>query len=372
MNKIKNMKRRVAVLSAGLDEVRRGYETHQKLLFEHLNVEEEVSVTLFKRNGRKKYLNEVVLHSPGRNSIIAKIMGAFSESSSFWEKVFFTLYFLFNQKVLNKQFDVIFVIEPGVGRLLNKLSSLLVGKPHIVYTHGISDAPQYYFWFVDEIIEVNPENYKLAIEEKNETKSIDLIPHFISKPTNHPSENEINNFVSNLGLNGKRIILCVGVIQRDIKRVDYVIEEVSKLDESWALLLVGDVIESDLILRGEQVLKGRFSQVSLPYNDMNLAYLSASLMVFASYNEGFGYVTIEAMAFGLPMLLPQKPMYEWILKDSESCIPMKESGDLANKIKTLCNENWLKTKSQANLKLIDEYYSWDAVRVKYLDIIRRR
>ena len=109
-----------------------------------------------------------------------------------------------------------------------------------------------------------------------------MIPHFVASPTIFFADEKIASFLGKLGLEGKKIVVCVGVIQRAIKRVDYVIEEIAALDDSWALVLCGDVVEPELIELAKLRLGGRVAQVSLPHEEMGMIYQAADLLVFAS------------------------------------------------------------------------------------------
>ena len=115
----------IAVLCSGLDDTHRGYETHQRMLFDALYKSfPDENIILYKRSGYKTR-SEIPLGSPSRKTLICKMLGRLTESNSYWENFFFSLFFVIYYILFKPNIHTILVIEPGVSRTLGKLLKLL-------------------------------------------------------------------------------------------------------------------------------------------------------------------------------------------------------------------------------------------------------
>ncbi len=172
-----------------------------------------------------------------------------------------------------------------------------------------------------------------------------------------------------LGVENRRVLLAVGIIERNIKRIDYVVEEMAMLDESWCLVLVGKVIDSELFESAKIKLGSRFFQMELRNDEMSKAYNCADAFVMASYNEGFGYVILEAMAHRLPIILPDTDKHAWILKSDRDCIDMRTPGTLAAHLDASYSASWFNEVGQKNHNVYKENYTWEKVKSLYFTAI---
>ena len=104
---------------------------------------------------------------------------------------------------------------------------------------------------------------------------------------------------------------------------------VSALIESKRVLdgirAVASTSEAHLVLAGdgplrqqardlaEQLLPGRFTQLTVPADDMPSLYRAADAFLHLSFNESFGNVFLEAWASGLPIVAHDSERLRWIL-----------------------------------------------------------
>lgn len=365
---------RVAVLCTGLDSKLRGYETHQRTLFDCLTGE-DIDVTLYKRDGSTIKGKEIALHTPSHRSIISKLASKFYDTPLQCQMAFFAVIFVTHTVIARNKFDYIMIIEPGLLRVLHKMRKCLPGKPKLVYTHGINNHPKYYYQYCDEIIEVSEPAYEVTEEFKKVQDSqpgIWLIPHFIQEEKfSNPEmkDSKLEELKQNLGIKTEKVLLHVGVVCRKPKNVDYIINEFSNVPDNWTLLLVGSVLDNDLLELGYEKFGERLVHVTFPRDEMWIPYSIADLLVFASTEEGFGLVIIEALACDLPLLLPDIPLYRWIIKDNERMLYPLSKGALAKKI----NSDFLKTtdKNESNKDIFINHYSWTSVKPLYAELLRK-
>ena len=369
--------RKVAVLCTGLDSKLRGYETHQRTLFDCL-YSEGIDVTLYKRDGHTFKAKEVALHTPSHRSLLSKLFSKIYDTPLQCQMAFFAVAFVVHTALLRNKFDHIMIIEPGLLRVIHKLKRYLPGNPRLVYTHGINDGPEYFYKYCDDIIEVSKPAYNLTKEfhERNKyTPNIWLIPHFLKEDTfiKHEVNNlEIEKLRDGLGIRTEKVLLHVGVICRKPKNVGYILDEFSLLPDNWTLLLVGNVLDSDLLELGYKKFGNRVIQITFPREQMWIPYSIADALVFASTEEGFGIIIIEALAFNLPVLLPDIPLYRWIIKDNENLLYELKEGSLSKKIieKNIGYSNQIEP-NNSNRDIVLDHYSWTAVKPQYSELLNK-
>jgi glycosyltransferase involved in cell wall biosynthesis len=83
------------------------------------------------------------------------------------------------------------------------------------------------------------------------------------------------------------------------------------------------VVAGDGPLRGElkkladEILPGRFRQLTLPAAEMPALYRCADAFMHLSIDESFGNVFVEAMASGLPIVAYDTPRTRWIIGEAD-------------------------------------------------------
>lgn len=365
---------KIAILCTGLDSKLRGYETHQRTLFDSLS-NEQLDVTLYKRDGVYIRKKEVSLHTPSYKSVLSKIFSRFYDSPLQCQMAFFGVAFVLCASITRKNFTHIMIIEPGLLRIIYKLKRFLPGTPKLVYTHGINDSPKYYFKYCDHIIEVSQPAYEITktySKKQSSCPNIWLIPHFIKDSDFYETENRKfskKHLRSSLGIKTEKVLLHVGVICRKPKRVDYIFEEFGQLPENWTLLLVGNIVDGDLLSCGHQKYGDRLVQVTLPRGDMWIPYSISDMLAFASTEEGFGIVIIEALSNNLPILLPDVSLYRWIVKENESLLYPLKAGSLADKILSEESESRDQDEKEGfGRKVVFESYTWSSVKRRYQEL----
>lgn len=370
---------RVAVLCSGLDSVLRGYESHTRHLFENLKRDQpRWDLYLFKRDGTPRK-DEIVLRVPDRDSPlvgrltqvrsltrIPQILDA--RSRYYWEHVFFSARFVAWTARRKLAFDRILTIEPMVAAHVHKARRLLPGSPLTIYTHGLSLSPRHYVHIADRVHEVSIENFERARAEAGSERRLRLIPHFL--PDEAPPPMTRPEARRRLGVRTEKVLLSVGVLQRQPKRMDYVIEEASRLGPEWSLLLAGPPEEPELITLGKRRLGDRFVHHLLPRERIAEAYQAADLFVLGSLEEGFGLVILEAMRAGVPPIVHDRPLFRWVVKSTGACVDLAEPGALAAFVESFGSQPaWREAQSRKSREAFLMHYTWDALRREYEELI---
>ena len=105
-------------------------------------------------------------------------------------------------------------------------------------------------------------------------------------------------------------------------------------------------------------------------NDKKYLYNLASLLIFSSYYEGFGFPPLEALACGCPVITASNSSLSEIVGDYSTLINPYDISSIAKTIEQHCLnkiDNNIFLKKFANIK---EKYSWDKCAQKYLDLFK--
>ena len=160
------------------------------------------------------------------------------------------------------------------------------------------------------------------------------------------------------------IILCVGALTKT-KRINLVIEAVSKLEDASLLIVGKGEEEKSLQELGNRLLKGRFRIVSFPYEKMPEVYRVADVFTLVSEPfHSFENVLVEAMATNLPVVANDDPIRREIVGDGGLLVNPNNIEEYVNALKSALETNWgNKPREQA------KKFDWDIISQKYIKLI---
>jgi glycosyltransferase involved in cell wall biosynthesis len=322
---------RVAIACPGVGLVQRGYERMIDDLYRLL--EGELDVTLFMGGGatgeRKKI--PVFLPRNGRFLRMFPIHRVVGRTTIHAECMTFALGML--PYLREGRFDVVHCIDPPLARILYKLRRLGGMRFRLLFTHACSMPPSNYPP-VDHVQEVAQVTYDQALQGGLDPRAMTLLPVGM-----YPEYFEVAKSKEELRREYRVpaqtfLILSVAAINRNQKRIDYLIDEAAKLEGDFLLWLDGslDQGDPDLVEYARSRLGGRCRITQVPSSKVGELYRMADVMAHTAAFEAFGLSIVEAASTGLPVLVDDAPHFRWLLPNREAWVGMGAPGALAERL----------------------------------------
>lgn len=357
---------RVAIACPGVGLVQRGYERYFLDIFN--SVKEDIDITLYKGGGERTETEKVLTFVP-RNGSLVKIFPVhklFNRTHYHSECGSFALALLF--QLMKEDYDIVHCIDPPLTRLLFRLRSLFRMKFKILHTHGCDMDPND-FPGADHTQHVSQARYIEAAECGLPEEHMSLVPVGF-----HPERFEVNATRDELrrsyGVNQDTfVILCIAAIDRRQKRLDYLIEEVSRLDGDYLLWLDGslDHGDPDLIDLAKDTLGDKCRVTRVDSDKVGELHRLADVMVLCSLDESFALAIVEGAGNGTPVLTHNSPHFRWLLPKPESLLDMSREGALTERLATLMSRR----EELDKLKCSEEIrarYDWKNLKKDYVDL----
>lgn len=320
---------KIALVSTGLGRVLRGFESFTESLFESLRkYAPHVDVTLFQGGGRSGE-RRVVVPNFHRYDAPARWFGY--EKGNLLEKRSFAL--ALYPLLRWGHYDIVHYNEPVMGSALYHLRRIFGGKYKLLYCAGSTWSPAHYHHRSDFAQLLTEPAYDEARKFGIPANRLFLIPYGLNPEEFSPcSRIQRREIRFELGIpQDSKAILTVAIIDRQTKRIDYLIRELSAVERPVWLLVAGQrTNESDSLEReASRLLNGRCRFVSWPREKIPFLYGAVDLFVLSSLVEAFGLVIIEAMLSGLPVIIHNGPVFKWISEGTSAILTdMSVEGNL--------------------------------------------
>lgn len=158
---------------------------------------------------------------------------------------------------------------------------------------------------------------------------------------------------------GNEMILVVGVLQTR-KNTLGALRALARLPKNYQMILAGgNGHGSDVIYAGlrSDTIAGRVTQIGHASRDeLSTLYQSASVLLFPSFEEGFGLPVLEAMAWGLPVVTSGTSSLPEVGGDSAAYVDPNNPDDMAARVRQVVeNEPLRKNMIEAGLRRAREF-----------------
>jgi glycosyltransferase involved in cell wall biosynthesis len=222
---------------------------------------------------------------------------------------------------------------------------------------AVSDDAEFRFFDCDGLVCTNPDYF----ERNRQRYRCALIPNGVDLARFAPGPGERER----LGLPDGPLVLMVSALIES-KNVGDGIRAVAQVPGA-TLVVAGDGPLRDRMKKlADDVLPGRYRQITLAAADMPALYRSADVFMHLSTNESFGNVFVEAMASGLPTVAFDTPRTRWIIGD-DGFFP-QDSGPnaIASAIGRALNRPTVST----HLRDRAEAFGWPAIGAQYAQFFK--
>ena len=346
-----------------------GTETHIRDLMEQfLKKGHEVAVLTRSGPELSDHPSRIKIHRVGKNwgesdHSYEDIFRLYFHTGLFIIKSFFHLLYLIF--IGNERFDVIsvhFVTEAKVARLVRFLFKI----PYVFVLEGYTHL---------EAEEAKLANQAIAISghEVDETfKNHGYKPLYLPKGKNE---------IFNLDVDGceirerylddfEKLIIAVGRVEsrKDYPTLVKVAQILKNEGKRYRFLIVGDGIDfqkiknliKDAGLENEVIMLGPLANSKLP-----AYYRACDLFFLPTLYEGFGYVFVEAMACGLPVVSTTAGAVPEVVGRAGILESPKDATSMARAIEKILTDGKFYETLKTKAKEISDFYDWNRLIVEY-------
>ena len=360
---------RVFLPCTGLGRESRGFETFTRECEAALRGDASLAITVFGGGGALEAREREVWNLP-RSGSTARLIGAvlgrdpyFVEQASFFAGLLSTL-------IAGKP-DVVYFADVNLGNACWHWRRLTgQGYRLLYYNGGATTRP---FTRCDLVQQVSPEHLASALARGEAADRQVLLPHgvAIERAYRAVTAAERSALREWLGVpEHGPLVISVGMLDRAVKRMDYVIAEVARMTSRPHLLLLGAETGDTAALRAQagELLGGRCTIRTLARDEVRKAYRAADAFVLASLREGFGIAQVEALDAGLPCVAHDTPTSAYVLGPHGVRAQLRESGALAPILDRVIAAG--AGDARARHDWASATFSWDRLAPRYSELLR--
>ncbi len=356
----------------GVGILNRGIESFFREAFDGLKNTPGLDAVLVKGAGSPLPDEHVAWCIP-RTGWLAKLLGRLTGRNGYvieqWSS-FFSVALL----IRKLRPEVIFYSDSNLGFLLYRFRKQ-IGVPFtLLFSNGGPCRPP--FVRRDFVQQVAPLYLEEALDFGEDPRRHVLVPYGIGIPDQITLKTEKATIRHQLGLPvDRQIVLSVGWIAREHKRMHYVIEEVARMPEPRPFLqMLGAIDEKSpeiIELAETQLGSGNYAIKSVPYSEVSRYYQAVDCFVLGSLKEGFGRVYLESLLHGLPTIGHRHPVIEYVLGDVGILADLSQAGVLSNVLaETLAKPN-SQEDAERRWRSVRDRFSWEKLAPQYLEMFHR-
>ncbi len=354
---------KVALLCSGLGHVARGHEVFAQGLFDLL--QDALDITLLKGGGAVDTRQWVVPNVPRNSPLLDHIH---VPQRSRWAAALReqerqrieheTFAYAAIGPLLHGGFQVLHCLEQEVCGILHANRHLFQQVPKIVFANGGAipgpDLPP-----CDFVQEHTLRNLQFSDHRK-----AFMIPHGVDLQRFRPGL--ATDFRARHGIAADAfVVISVGTIGINHKRMDHVIREVAPLQHIHLVIVGQESGETPGIKAlAAQLLGPRVTFTKVPHADLPLALAAADVFVLGSLFETFGIAYIEAMAMGLPVVCTHHSNQRQIVQQGVF-LDMAQPGALTRVLRDTPRQHWAEI-GQRGLAVARQNYDLQVLKQQYL------
>jgi 1,2-diacylglycerol 3-alpha-glucosyltransferase len=365
---------RVFFPCTGLGRQQRGFEAFTRGCAAALRGDPRLDITVFGGGGPFAAAGERRVANFPRDGRAARTIGALTRRGPYFveQASFFVGFF---PALVAGRPDVVYFADLNLGNACWHWRRLSGQRFHLLFYNG--GATTRLFTRCDLVQQVSPEHFDDAIARGEPASRQVLLPHGLDVTASFdpPSAGERERLRATLGIPPeRRLLLSVGMLDANVKRMNYLIREVAGLGPSRPFLLMAGASSPEtaavIALARELLGDGGFSALALPPEEMPSLYRAADAFALASLREGFGLAIVEALAAGLPCVLHDTPNTAYLAGPNAFRGNLRAAGAMAPLLLAALAGARDESAMLARHAWIRERFSWDALRDRYSEMLR--
>jgi len=356
---------KLALVTSGLGNINRGFEISTARWYEALKRYTDMDVRLFCGG---PYKSGKQLWNFPRNSAWTRPINyiPFMSEQQRWEFTYgveqVSFWSALNFELLKFKPDVIWLKDIPLAYLL-RASRIAFGlKYKIIFANGGLLRPETYADY-DVVQQLENRTYEEALQFGIPQEKMELISNCVPLPRpigdNELKEERLKTRQS-LGLKESDwVIVCVAAWNKYHKRIDYLLDEVARIqDPNCKLLLCGtpEVDTAELKNQGKRLLGDRVQWLNVGPDKLTEILHASDVFVLPSLRENLGNAQIEAILCGLPVVVHPHHGARFVINDEYWMTDLSESGNLTKRLL------WMRENAGANLERIKKMQSDVAAR----------
>jgi len=363
MNRTRGPK--VALVAIGLGRVQRGFERYFTDLFHVLR--DELDITLYKSRGANGAQERVPSLLQPATAIARRLPLAKAVGTREYNRDCIAFGLTLLPDLLRKRYDVVHCIDPPLAHVLARLQKTIPFRSQLLFTEGCTMPVQFYPP-VAHVHHVAPGSLQLAQDAGFPVQRMTLVPCGI----------HAERFATTLDRKQLRkkysvpesafVVLAVSAVKREHKRVDHIIEEVSRLEGDILLWIDGNPEDPAVVELARRRLGERCRITHVASGDISELYHLSDVLVHASLTEAFGLVLVEATASRLMVLAHDSPHFRWLLQDPGCVVDMSTTGALSARLRDLMQGRPKQDRLQQRAASTRERFDWAGLRDAYLSM----
>lgn len=370
---------KIAVVSTGLDHVKRGVESWAATMARALAAR-ACDVTLFKGSGALQHPYEQVVACLPRNAPANGRLLAVTSRLGGWRYGLGSDYKIEQASgamsllwaLRRTCFDIVHTQDAFLAWLLQRAGALGWHRARVIFANGTAE-PSEVLARMQYVQELSPAFFSEHAAVRNE-RQLFLVPNSVDVNRFSPGDKAQARRQRGLPADAL-VVLSVGAIKGPRKRMDWLIQEFEKLNVPGSRLVIAGAVEREteaLIRWGRSLLGDRLVILAdRDHHEMPDIYRTADAFVLCAVDEVFGIAFLEAMASGVPCLGHEYPVTKWIIGDGGVTLDMTRPGELSRALQRLSDGERLKEMGQKARQRACDAFSDEVVVEETLKMYRR-
>jgi glycosyltransferase involved in cell wall biosynthesis len=189
-----------------------------------------------------------------------------------------------------------------------------------------------------------------------------------------PLVNQAHDFLDQMGVKEKKYILAVARFVPE-KGLHDLIEAFLSLNTPFKLVIAGDADhETDYSRKLRHMASADPRIILSGYitgEPLNQVYSQARIFVLPSYHEGLPIALLEAMSYGLPVLVSDIPANKEVDLPNDRYFRRGDVQDLREKLSALLEKDLSAIEREKLRQQTEEKYNWDNIAERTIDVYRK-